>query len=655
MTTEEVEALAKVADTAFVMGGSGEWDDAIRADCEAAGVTRKLRDVAQAVARAVRAQDAARGGALSAETLTSYSVALEHPGPWSNERVLSLFLHSTTQGRTIAALQQAAKLGNALVELLMPHAGSGGDSEGAEECLSRLLREREELRSARDDWKRRAKTMEDASCQHHEWFRTEKERAERAETERDEARYESQEETEHKRLALRERDEACAQLAALTQERDEERGKANARNVRLSLDEERALRAELAEKDARIAELEATASRGRDEFHKHIAASARHTRTLDDAVRSSGSALATLRQAVGPFVTMATKVAKLAEVQRRDDSHVAWALRDGDGEAALRVGDFRALLAACVTPPPEYPDTGIPTDPITGLRSWCKHCKTPTGEHREICPLRMEHPDTATLRGIRERAKDADALGMAAGDYTAEEWKHISARERAQCMADSQGVAAYLLAYSGPSGGGEQVAAVPCLHSEFGAGVCTLPVGHAEPHQLHHGEPTTMTPSPVFCDYDAGEFAAKPQPTPPAAAASLTTLRGQVDNLKAQRAHTNPASEPTPEEDWRWLETHATGHDEDCIKKHPRSDDPCICGAKKAAEVLSRLRDEPRRAAEAMRERCQSEMGAFLRAVQSNPNGYLDGPGPFPTKVSAMDVASHVVLALTKRIRALPL
>lgn len=47
-----------------------------------------------------------------------------------------------------------------------------------------------------------------------------------------------------------------------------------------------------------------------------------------------------------PFLAMAHKVKTMANVQQRDATHVAWALRDSSGEVALTVGDFHRLLEA---------------------------------------------------------------------------------------------------------------------------------------------------------------------------------------------------------------------------------------------------------------------------------------------------------------------
>lgn len=407
MNTSEVEALAKVAETAFVMGGSGgwDWDDAIHADCEEAGVVPKLRDVAEAVARAVRAQDEARGAHTP-------RVAL-HFGRVAEPMRTVLREALAAQGRTISA----------------------------------LTLERDSNKAGWDD-------------------------------------------------AIRERDEARAELAKTQGEFIEESSLYTM------------------ERESRLA----------SEF-----------------------ALATLRQAVGPFVDA---VRAVFEVHRAPDK-AALGLR-------LCVADGDALLSAY--------------DATTS-----------------------EHPDTATLRAVCERARDADAMWDAFRDGCKR--AKAGAKVHEEEVEGMHEVVRYLLGDSGPSGGEDKCAR--CGHAQHWQhgtsstaphSYCSERASWSSPDCGCSFMPTPTTPQDVA--------ASEPKPTPDMHALAHVSERiGRPDLATAFRLH--PAAQaPTPEEDWRTVEAVLVA----CADENTTW--PRLDVARAALTALARLKAEPRRAREAMRERC---------------------------------------------------
>jgi len=88
----------------------------------------------EAVAAHVRAEDAARGGTLSAAQMESFGVALHHPGTWSNVRMKEMFAHAAAQGRANAARDACI----AELEAL---------ADGHEDNAHQAIRERDEARA----------------------------------------------------------------------------------------------------------------------------------------------------------------------------------------------------------------------------------------------------------------------------------------------------------------------------------------------------------------------------------------------------------------------------------------------------------------------------------------------------------------------------
>ncbi|MFB1482239.1 hypothetical protein [Corallococcus sp. RDP092CA] len=79
-----------------------------------------------------------------------------------------------------------------------------------------------------------------------------------------------------------------------------------------------------------------------------------------------------VRPQMAPFAAVARKAMVIAVLQERSDDHVVFALRDGDSEAAITVGDCRTLLAALAAPPAK-------TKPTTPQPHGC-----PMGD---VCPV----------------------------------------------------------------------------------------------------------------------------------------------------------------------------------------------------------------------------------------------------------------------------
>lgn len=135
----EKKTLGELAETVYIMGSPGPHDADIRADCDERGVTEGLHRVAEAVAAHVRAEDAARGGMLSAET---FGVIEDRfvAGEATNEDVGAVLTHAAAQGRTIAA--KDARI--AELEAEVKEARSAEDHQRTQHALMRIKHERSE-------------------------------------------------------------------------------------------------------------------------------------------------------------------------------------------------------------------------------------------------------------------------------------------------------------------------------------------------------------------------------------------------------------------------------------------------------------------------------------------------------------------------------
>lgn len=307
----------------------------------------------------------------------------------------------------------------------------------------------------------------------------------------------------------------------------------------------------IAEKDARIAELEAKLD-GVEASHDDEDAA--HAETLERMVRAE-SALATLRQ-------------ELEEERKRVE---AWHETMADlamlADPNSMVGDYATVRDVLLR-------RKDGRDPGYGVR----HDATPT-----------EHPDTATLRAIRERANDVDGLCEA---YAAATGRVFAQASSVPALA---AVSRWILTGdSGPNGGGggEDAAEVAtCAHGVPTAFWCMSCRLATTPPDVAASEAMAVRLVPGQCLGEACEKDAR------------TVGQHRVDCPHGTQVLV-PASEATPthEEDWRTVEGFAV-HSDECGGD---SFGPCTCGADRVVAALARLRDEPRRAAEDMRKRCEN-------------------------------------------------
>lgn len=293
-----------------------------------------------------------------------------------------------------------------------------------------------------------------------------------------------------------------------------------------------------------------------------------------------------------------------------------------------------------------------------------------------------EHSDTATLRAIRERAKDADALGRAAAEGVATgRWDTTTdADDRDAYREMGESVAEYLLGDSGPSGGGERVCRVceapESKHDSEGRNVdagpecdgfepTTPPDGAASEtprtaedvaaainaERMHgiHGLTASVRPDGVVrltpralpivsvvvaasdedndphanylqCEADARDRCRQGQHEP------------QGDAAGPEGAHlcmwcgtdTKAASEPTPEEDWRTVEAVIVA----CADENTTW--PSLDVARAAITALARLKSEPRRAAEDVRDAALEELAQNFEMLTAGG------------KISGLDAADAV-------------
>ena len=189
--------------------------------------------------------------------------------------------------------------------------------------------------------------------------------------ERDEARYESQEETEHKRLALRERDEARAELAAK-----------DAVALQWETDARRA-ESTIAAKDARIAELKAALADARQD-----ASSNEHE--VDSVLSSLRAAEARIAELEGDVKKERGLYNKQYDRANRAESALATLRQATLRWVACGVGRLAWDGVAKRYARPDAPPCG------------CVGCELADALYATPAP---EHPDTAKVRAVRERAR----------------------------------------------------------------------------------------------------------------------------------------------------------------------------------------------------------------------------------------------------------
>lgn len=320
-------------------------------------------------------------------------------------------------------------------------------------------------------------------------------------------------------------------------------------------------------------------------------------------VASAESALATLRQEVE---VLRGALAFVAVYELEDVKTPARALLDGLQHVANRALDKAKSLGA--TPAPEHPDTAKAARWEANAREFAARPCCPAHERNPLSILPCEGAYRDTVRAIRERAK-TDArwqtiqYGLQAGATA--DLRHDATVALASMQRD-------LLGDSGPSGGGE--ATTTCIGGEWpghtnrpaprACGYCDDCCGHAGGECATPTTPPDVAASEPFANHlqreaDARDRCRQGQHVPQGEAAGpgadlcmycgTRVLHGPI-----------PASEasPTPEEDWRTLANAINA------AQQAAQTDEAVAYFAPAWAALARLKDEPRRAAEAMRERC---------------------------------------------------
>jgi len=528
---DETKTLAKVYDDAM-MDGQQSWPSGET-------TARHLRGLGS-VAAHVRAEDAARGGTLSAE---EFQTRLGGACLGVAEDAQSVATHAAAQGRTIAAR----------------------DARIAE--------------------------LEALSVGH--------------------------EDNAHQ--AIRERDEALAELAKAAELLD-------AAGVPTDADER---------------------EKGRTgTLPERVEMLANARRRWQEQCRAAESALATLQQRVEQ---------KQAEARARGE-----AATRGTGDVAERnasrawgeVDSFGAVLRMLDATPSEHPDTATLRDLRAKYDALAEAAAPYLTHDGEAWVSHVNPDDTATLRGIRERAGDRRGLVDA---YMSE----TGSGSKIRAMVE------FLLGDSGPSGGDELRSEPTERCGRCGAALVTMPTrgkvcwGCRRPESLcacpekpgpsGGGEACNLCGSTGSDECGHGQVVAswgEPTTQPGAAAPVTCAMCGKALNIAAGEAmpgHWDALDEmrckpchdreqviiegpdfrltdvgngyvrqeslpptPTPEEDWRTVE--------DWVEEFvPTTEE----GSRELAEVkaaLARLKAEPRRAAEAMRERCAAYIDPMVTA-----------------------------------------
>lgn len=567
--TNEAEVLEQEAETAFIMGSGGKWDEAIRADCNRAGVTRNLRDVARAVAAKARELDRARGGTLLVGDTERLMKAVRD-GTQTTELAKALDRHMAAQGRTIAAERERAD-------------NLAKDRDRWQDAAQQAGRER-------DYWRSEAAAHDVGATA-----------------------------AESDRKALRSRTEELERLL--------ERETAWKESARLERDEARAT---IAERDARIAELVAEVSvwRRRRNYWRRLArdnrslvqewASALGLGTGDGYDKAEAiirekcaaeSALATLRQAV------AWLVEEVEQYRATGDGSSLFLARDSEpGPEVLNATRLERLLEVYDATPTEHPDTAKAARWEANAREFAARPCCPSHERHNLSVLPCLNPYRDTLRAInasltvcREMRGDSGPSG--GGEVIAEgpgfRWTDAgNGYARLETLPTTQQPACQPEREAGEGCGAHgyplrngKCAGSPDVAASDGGDAIECPIcGSTGPAQCGHGDTVAGwgKPTPPDVAECMGEACQKDAPT-------VGSHLAECPASGSMRGPDASEATPTPEEDWRHVEAVLDA----CADENTTWPELDVAGV--ALEAFRRLKAEPRRAAEAMRKAALEE------------------------------------------------